>query len=67
MPKLKTNSSVKKRFKVTASGKIKYKQVGKRHNLDKKSNSRIRNLRKSSVLSDANASGVLKYLMPYNR
>ncbi|MFT6346387.1 MAG: large subunit ribosomal protein L35, partial [Myxococcota bacterium] len=31
MPKLKTNSSAKKRFKVTATGKIKYKHAGKRH------------------------------------
>ncbi|MFT5703785.1 MAG: large subunit ribosomal protein L35 [Rickettsiales bacterium] len=66
MPKLKTNSSVKKRFKVTASGKIKYKPSGKRHGMTKKSNSQIRNLRKSGVLSKANTPGVLKFLMPYN-
>ena len=67
MPKLKTNSSAKKRFKITGSGKVKYKQAGKRHNLSKKSNSRIRNLRKSAVLSDSNAVGVLTYRMPYGK
>ena len=66
MPKLKTNSSAKKRFKITGSGKVKHKKAGKRHNLSKKSNSRIRNLRKPDILSDANAKGVIKYLMPYS-
>jgi len=36
MPKMKTNSSAKKRFKVTGSGKIKRFQAGKRHLLRKK-------------------------------
>lgn len=67
MPKLKTNSSAKKRLKVTGSGKVKHKQAGKRHGMVKKSNSQIRNLRKSSILSEANSAGVLKFLMPYNR
>ena len=31
MPKLKTKSGAKKRFKITASGKVKYQQTGKRH------------------------------------
>ncbi len=67
MPKLKTNSSAKKRLRVTGTGKIKYKQVGKRHGMTKKSKSQIRNLRKSAILSEANSAGVLKFLMPYNR
>jgi large subunit ribosomal protein L35 len=40
MPKLKTHSSAKKRFKVTGSGKIKRTQAGKRHILTKKEKSR---------------------------
>jgi len=67
MPKLKTNSSAKKRFKITATGKVKYKQCGKRHNLSKKGKSRIRKLRKSSILSKSNAVGILVYRMPYSK
>ena len=66
MPKLKTNSSAKKRLKITGTGKVNHKQAGKRHNLGKKSNTQIRNLRKASILSEANSHGVLKYLMPYS-
>ena len=67
MPKMKTNSGAKKRFKVTGTGKILRKQAGKRHNLGKKSQSRIRKLRKSAVLADGFTASVLKYKMPYNR
>ena len=67
MPKLKTNSSAKKRLSVTGSGKIKFKHAGKRHGMTKKSKSQIRNLRKSAILSEANTAGALKFLMPYNR
>lgn len=67
MPKMKTNSSAKKRFKVTGTGKILHKQAGKRHNLNKKSQKRIRNLRKAAVLADGNTASVLKFKMPYNR
>jgi large subunit ribosomal protein L35 len=66
MPKLKTNSSAKKRLSVTGSGKIKYKHAGKRHGMTKRSKSQIRNLRKSGILSEANTPAVLKHLMPYN-
>jgi large subunit ribosomal protein L35 len=66
MPKMKTNSSAKKRFKVTGTGKILHKQAGKRHNLGKKSQRRIRNLRKSAVLADGNTASVLKFKMPYS-
>lgn len=67
MPKVKTNSSAKKRFKVTGTGKILHKQAGKRHNLGSKSQRRIRNLRKSAVISEGHAASVLKFKMPYNR
>lgn len=65
MPKMKTNSSAKKRFKVTATGKIVFKQAGKRHNLDKKSQSRIRKLRKAAVMEDSFAKSVKKNRLPY--
>jgi len=67
MPKVKTNSSAKKRFKVTGTGKILRKQAGKRHNLGKKSQRRIRNLRKGALLSEGHTASVLKFKMPYNR
>jgi large subunit ribosomal protein L35 len=67
MPKVKTNSSAKKRFRVTATGKITHKQAGKRHNLNKKSQRRIRNLRKGAILSDGHSASILKFKMPYNR
>jgi large subunit ribosomal protein L35 len=67
MPKMKTNSGAKKRFKVTAKGKVLHKQAGKRHNLGKKSQKRIANLRKSAVLSDGHSASLLKHKMPYNR
>lgn len=67
MPKMKTNSSAKKRFKVTGTGKIVHKQAGKRHNLGKKSQRQIRNLRKGAVLSEGHSASVLKFQMPYSR
>jgi large subunit ribosomal protein L35 len=67
MPKVKTNSGAKKRFRVTGTGKLVHKQAGKRHNLDKKSQKRIRNLRKGAVLSEGHTHSVLKFKMPYSR
>ncbi len=67
MPKMKTNSGAKKRFKVTGTGKVVHKQAGKRHNLGKKSQSRIRKLRQGAVLSEGHAASILKHKMPYNR
>ena len=67
MPKVKTNSSAKKRFRVTRNKKILHKQAGKRHNLDKKSQSRIRKLRKAAPLSEGHSASILKFKMPYSR
>lgn len=64
MPKLKTKSGAKKRFKLTATGKVKSAQTGKRHGMIKRSNKQIRNLRGTSVLSDSDAKIVKKFL-PY--
>ena len=62
MPKVKTNSSAKKRFKVTGSGKIAYQKSFKRHILTKKSNKRKRNLRHKGIIGDANRDFVLRLL-----
>ena len=64
MPKMKPKSSVKKRFKVTASGKIKVAQAGKRHGMIKRSNKFIRTARGTMVLSEADA-GIVKKYIPY--
>ena len=53
MPKMKTKSGAKKRFKVTANGRVKVAQAGKRHGMIKRSNKFIRNARGTTVLSQA--------------
>ncbi|MBH0236256.1 50S ribosomal protein L35 [Methylobrevis albus] len=64
MPKMKTKSGVKKRFKLTASGKVKSAQAGKRHGMIKRSAKFVRNARGTTVLSDQDAIIVKKFL-PY--
>jgi len=51
MPKLKTKSSAKKRFKITARGKVIMSQAGKRHGMIKRTNKQIRNKRGTTVMS----------------
>ena len=62
MPKVKTNSSAKKRFKVTASGEITFQKAFKRHILTKKSTKRKRNLRKDGVVHPSNKPFVMRLL-----
>lgn len=62
MPKVKTNSSAKKRFKVTGTGKIARKNAFKSHILTKKSTKRKRNLTKTSLVSDADMGNVKRML-----
>ena len=56
MPKLKTKSSIKKRFSRTGTGKIKFKPAGKRHGMSKRSKKFIRNTKNSSIMSPSDAS-----------
>ena len=58
MPKMKTNSSAKKRFSLTGSGKIKRKHAYKRHILTKKEKDRKRGLAKSGLVSAADTPNV---------
>jgi large subunit ribosomal protein L35 len=58
MPKLKTNSSAKKRFKLTGSGKIKRKHAFKSHILTKKGTKQKRNLTKSGLVDKTDLSNV---------
>jgi large subunit ribosomal protein L35 len=61
MPKVKTNSSAKKRFKVTGTGKITFKSLQTSH-LTKKSTKRKRAMRKDGVVADANMHFVKRLL-----
>ena len=63
MPKMKTKSSAKKRFKVTGSGKIKRKHAFKSHILTKKSTKRKRNLTHISTVDKTNEKQVKKMLV----
>ena len=65
MTKVKTKKAAAKRFKVTASGKVKSYQAGKKHGMMKRTNSQIRNLRGTTILCDADARIVKKFL-PYS-
>jgi large subunit ribosomal protein L35 len=65
MPKMKTKSSAKKRFKFTANGKIKHGQAGKRHGMIKRSNEQIRELRGTSTMSASETQRVKRW-MPYS-
>lgn len=66
MPKMKTKSGAKKRFTVTASGRVKAGQAGKRHGMIKRSNKFLRNARGKTVLSAADEK-IVKSYMPYAR
>ena len=65
MPKLKTKSAAKKRFKLTASGKVKMSQAGKRHGMIKRTNSQIRKQRGTTIMSKQD-SKIVKSYMPYS-
>ncbi len=64
MPKLKTKSGAKKRFKITGTGKVMYAQAGKRHGMIKRTNKQIRNLRGTTAMFATDAYNVKKYFLP---
>ncbi len=66
MPKLKTKSSCKKRFKITATGRVKSAQAGKRHGMIKRSNKFIRQARGTTLMSTPDER-IVKSMMPYSR
>jgi len=65
MPKLKTKSSAKKRFRLTKSGKVKMPQAGKKHGMIKRTNSQIRKQRGTTIMSKQD-SKIVKSYMPYS-
>lgn len=64
MPKLKSHSGAKKRFKITARGKVMHKKAGARHLLQGMSASRSRQFRREAEVRGADAK-VIKRLLPY--
>jgi large subunit ribosomal protein L35 len=64
MPKMKTKSSAKKRFKITASGKVLAAAAGKRHGMIKRTNKFIRDARGTMVLAEADGKKVIKNYLP---
>ena len=64
MPKMKSHSSSKKRFKLSATGKVKRTKMGKNHILTKKSTKRKRALRKGGYVDDTQ-SAIVKKMLPY--
>jgi large subunit ribosomal protein L35 len=64
MPKLKTKSGAKKRFSLTASGKVRGNQAGKQHGMIKRTNKQLRNQRGTTILAPQDAK-IVKKLLPY--
>ncbi len=64
MPKLKTKSGAKKRFKISGTGKVIATQAGKRHGMIKRSNKQIRQLRGTTVMFKGDADNVKKFYLP---
>ncbi|TAL45796.1 MAG: 50S ribosomal protein L35 [Salinibacterium sp.] len=62
MPKQKTHSGTKKRFKLTGTGKVMKQQAGMRHNLEVKSGKKKRALNQEQVLAPADAKVIKKLL-----
>lgn len=62
MPKQKTHSGAKKRFKITGSGKVMKQQSGMRHNLEVKSSHRKRRLNQEQIVPTVDAKVVKKML-----
>lgn len=64
MPKLKTKSGAKKRFKITATGKVMMSQAGKRHGMIKRTNKQIRQHRGTTTMFPGDAANVKKFYLP---
>ncbi len=64
MPKMKTHSATKKRFKLTGTGKVSFKKSGRGHLLSSKNSKRLRTLRKKGILPAA-VEAHIKKVMPY--
>ncbi|MBT3915322.1 MAG: 50S ribosomal protein L35 [Rhodospirillaceae bacterium] len=66
MPKMKTKSSAKKRFRTTATGKVRGNPAGKQHFLRRRPQKMKRKTRGTMIMADSDARKI-KSFMPYNR
>jgi len=66
MPKQKTHKATKRRFRVTARGKVKHRQAGTSHLATRKTKKRRRNLRGTGVLNPVETDRVVKALCGYS-
>ena len=64
MPKLKTKSGAKKRFKITGGGKVLSAHAGKRHGMIKRTTKQIRDHRGTRVLFKTDGDNIKKYFLP---
>ena len=65
MPKLKTHSSVKKRFRVNAAGKVKRSQACRQHLMRRRSRKMLRNSRGMTIVEGQESKNILKHFLPY--
>jgi large subunit ribosomal protein L35 len=64
MPKIKTKSGAKKRFKITGTGKVMAAHAGKRHGMIKRTKKQIRQLRGTNTLFKTDGENIVKYWLP---
>ena len=67
MPKMKTKSSAKKRFSLTASGKVKFKQACKGHRLMQKPKGMKSKAKGTDTMERGDAEKVIRHYLPYGR
>ncbi len=65
MPKIKTKSGAKKRFSLTASGKVRRNQAGKRHGMIKRTPKQIRKHRGTEIAFEGDARKIRKFYLPH--
>lgn len=65
MPKLKTKSGVKKRFRLTGTGKVIMAQAGKRHGMRKRSQDMKRTARGTTMMASCDAKIIKRNFIPY--
>ena len=64
MPKIKTKSGAKKRFRLTATGKVRMNHGYKRHGMRKRPQKMIRKARGTRIASDTDARIIKRYFLP---
>ncbi len=67
MPKMKTKSGAKKRFRFTASGKVKHGVAGKRHGMTKRGNRFLRQHTGMTLVSESDSRIIKRNFFPYER